>query len=99
MMNDILRPLIDTCVIVFLDDILIYSSTKEKHYEDVSSVFDLLKQHKLYVKLSKCDFFKHELEFLGHIVGKGSVKMCADKLDAIRTWPAPINIHALRSFL
>jgi hypothetical protein len=99
MMHDILRPLIDTCVIVFLDDILIYSPAMEQHYKDVSAVFDLLKQHKLYVKMSKCEFFKHELEFLGHIVGKGSVKMCPDKLDAIRTWPVPTNIHDLRSFL
>src|ERR1700730_13569835 len=99
MMNDILRPLIDTCVIVFLDDILIYSATLDQHYKDVSSVFDLLKQNKLYVKMSKCEFFKHEVQFLGHIVGKGSVKMCPDKLDAIRTWPAPTNVHELRSFL
>jgi hypothetical protein len=72
MMNDILRPLIDTCVIVFLDDILIYSPTIEQHYKDVSAVFDLLKENKLYVKMGKCEFFKDELEFLGHIVGKGS---------------------------
>ena len=99
MMNDILRPLIDTCVIVFLDDILIYSPTIEQHYKDVSAVFDLLKENKLYVKMSKCEFFKDELEFLGHIVGKGSVQMCPDKLHAIRTWPAPTSIHELRSFL
>ena len=49
--------------------------------------------------MSKCEFFKHEVQFLGHIVGKGSVKMCPDKLDAIRTWPTPTNIHELRSFL
>jgi hypothetical protein len=99
MMNDILRPLLDACVIVFLDDILIYSSSRDQHYKDVSAVFDLLQQHKLYVKMSKCEFFKQELVFLGHIVGKGSVKMCPDKLDAIRTWPEPTNIHELRSFL
>src|SRR3984893_11168365 len=99
MMNDILRPLIDACVIVFLDDILIYSPTIEQHYKDVSAVFDLLKGNKLYVKMGKCEFFKDELEFLGHIVGKGSVKMCPDKLDAIRIWPVPTNVHELRSFL
>jgi hypothetical protein len=99
MMNDILRPLMDTCVIVFLDDILIYSSTIEQHYKDVSSVFDLWQENKLYVKMSKCEFFRHEVQFLGHIVGKGYVKMCPDKLDAIHTWPAPKNVHELKSFL
>ena len=66
MMNDILRPLLDVCVIVFIDDILIYSETEEQHHLYVCRVFDLLRQHKLYVKLSKCEFFKHEVEFLGH---------------------------------
>ena len=84
---------------MFLDDILIYSATRQQHYTDVAAVFNLLQQHKLYVKMSKCEFFKHEVEFLGHIVGKGSVKMCPDKLNAIRTWLVPTNIHELRSFL
>jgi hypothetical protein len=57
MMNDILRPLLDVCVIVFIDDILIYSETEDQHHTDVCRVFDLLRQHKLYVKLSKCEFF------------------------------------------
>src|SRR4030081_3530420 len=71
MMNDILRPLLDTCVIVFLNDILIYSATLEQHYNDVFAVFELLQENKLYVKMSKCEFFKHGVQFLGHIVGKG----------------------------
>ena len=79
MMNDILRPLIDTCVIVFLDDILIYSPTREQHYKDVSAACNLLQQNKLYVKMSKCEFFRHEVQFLGHIVVRGSVKMCPEQ--------------------
>ena len=99
MMNDILRPLLDVCVIVFIDDILIYSETENQHHNDVCKVFDLLRQHQLYVKLSKCEFFKHEVEFLGHIVGNGQIKMCPSKVDAILQWPIPSSITDIRSFL
>jgi hypothetical protein len=99
MMNDILRPLLDVCVIVFIDDILIYSETEEQHHIDVCQVFDLLRQHKLYVKLSKCEFFKHEVEFLGHIVGNGHIKMCPSKISAILEWPTPSSITDIRSFI
>ena len=99
MMNDILRPFLDVCVIVFIDDILIYSETEEQHHLDVCRVFDLLRQHKLYVKLSKCEFFKHEVEFLGHIVGNGQIKMCPSKVDAILQWPTPTTVTDIRSFL
>ena len=99
MMNDVLQPLVDKCVIVFLDDILIYSATEEQHYQDVSAVFTLLRQHQLRVKMSKCDFFKPEVEFLGHIVGDGSVKMCPSKIAAIVEWPTPRSTHDVRSFL
>lgn len=99
MMNDVLAPLIDRCVIVFLDDILIYSPTAEQHEQDVTAVFELLRKHKLRVKLSKCDFFKEEVEFLGHVVGKGNVRMCPGKVAAITEWPTPRNTHDVRSFL
>src|SRR6202171_51855 len=99
MMNDILRPFLDVCVIVFIDDILIYSETEEQHHLDVCRVFDLLRQHKLYVKLSKCEFFKHEVEFLGHVVGNGQIKMCPSKVDAILQWPTPTTVTDIRSFL
>ena len=99
MMHDVLRPLLDSCVIVFLDDILIYSSTEEQHYKDVSAVFDLLRQHQLRVKITKCDFFKDEVEFLGHRVGRGLVQMCSSKIAAIADWPTPASVHDVRSFL
>jgi len=99
MMNDILRPLLDVCVIVFIDDILIYSETEQQHHINVCNVFDLLRQNKLYVKLSKCEFFKQEVEFLGHIVGNGQIKMCPSKVDAILNWPTPTSVTDVRSFL
>jgi hypothetical protein len=99
LMNEVLRPLLDKCVIVFIDDILIYSSSEEQHYRDVSAVFNVLRQHKLYIKLSKCSFFKAEVEFLGHIVGHSTIKMSKDKLDTIMTWPSPKSVTEVRSFL
>ena len=99
MMNDILRPLLDVCVIVFIDDILIYSETEDQHRTDVCRVFDLLRHHKLYVKLSKCEFFRQHVEFLGHIVGNGQIKMCPGKVDAILQWPIPTSVTDVRSFL
>ncbi|GJP33623.1 hypothetical protein CLOM_g18140, partial [Closterium sp. NIES-68] len=67
-MNEVFRPLLDKCVIVYLDDILVYSTTREQHLKDLEAVFSQLQQQRLITKGSKCEFLKHELEFLGHIV-------------------------------
>ena len=99
LMNDTLKPLIHKCVIVYLDDILIYSTTKQQHIQDVRSVFDILRSSRLYVKPSKCEFGSTELEFLGHIVGHGCMKMSPQKVSAIQEWPIPTNVTEIRSFL
>ena len=98
LMNEVLRPLLDKCVIVFIDDILVYSETEEQHYKDVSAVFDILRQQKLYIKLSKCEFFKAELEFLGHVVGNGVIKMSKDNVDTILKWPPLKSVADVRPF-
>ncbi|GJP78503.1 hypothetical protein CLOP_g8794 [Closterium sp. NIES-67] len=67
-MNEVFRPLLDKCVIVYLDDILIYNTIREAHLRDLEAVFALLQQHRLITKGSKCEFMKQELEFLGHIL-------------------------------
>ena len=99
MMNNILRSELDKCVIVYLDDILIYSGTQEQHIKDVCHVFDILKQHELYVKLSKCEFGKTQVEFLGHVVGGGNISMAPDKVRVVQDWPTPKSPHELRQFL
>ena len=99
MMNDLLRPLLDSCVAVFIDDVIIWSTTEQQHYKDVTAVFDILQQNQLAVKMSKCDFFKEEVTFLGHVVGRGSVRMCPDKLAAIVEWPTPHTTTDVRAFL
>eukprot|EP00253_Pinus_taeda_P024597 PITA_24597 len=75
LMNDVIRPFLDDFVIVYLDDILIFSKTWEEHLKHVKQTLDVLEREKLYVKLSKCEFGKTSLNYLGHIVGGGLNKV------------------------
>ncbi len=67
-MNDIFRPHLDRFIVVYLDDILIYSRTAEEHKQQVAVILQLLRDHQLYARLSKCEFARNRVEFLGHIV-------------------------------
>jgi hypothetical protein len=99
LMQQIFRPYLDDFVIVFLDDILIYSKTLDDHYRHLRLVLQVLRDKKLYAKASKCEFFTNEIEFLGHIINERGIKMEPSKVDAVLKWPVPRNIHELRSFL
>ncbi|MGH2639958.1 MAG: reverse transcriptase domain-containing protein, partial [Rhabdochlamydiaceae bacterium] len=99
LMQSIFAPHLDAFVIIFLDDILIFSKTLEEHEIHVRKVLELLRQHKLYAKKSKCAFFKTSLSFLGHVVSAEGVSMEADKVKAIVEWPELINVAGVRSFL
>ena len=99
LMDSVLRPYLGKFVVVFLDDILIYSRSKEEHCEHLRMVFDLLREHKLYAKESKCEFFKTEIHYLGHIVTANGVMMDPAKVEAILKWPHPKNIEELQIFL
>jgi deoxyuridine 5'-triphosphate nucleotidohydrolase len=98
MMNDILRSLLDICCVVYLDDILVYSKSVDEHERHLELVLDLLRKHKLYGKLSKCEFGAAETEFLGHRVSKDGIKACDDKVKVMREWPVPKRLSELRSF-
>ncbi|GJP38824.1 hypothetical protein CLOM_g23232 [Closterium sp. NIES-68] len=98
-MNEVFRPLLDKCVIVYLDDILIYSTTREQHLKDLEAVFSLLQQHRLITKGSKCEFLKQELEFLGHVISIDGVKIDPKKIATIQDWKPPANLRELQSFL
>jgi hypothetical protein len=98
LLNDIFRPLLDKCVLVFLDDILIFSKTAEEHVGHVRQVLQLLKQHKLYAKRSKCAFFLESVDFLGHVVGANGISPDPRKVQAIREWETPRNTKDVRSF-
>ncbi|SPO29980.1 uncharacterized protein UTRI_10291 [Ustilago trichophora] len=99
LVNRVLRPYLDKFVIVYLDDILIYSNTLDEHREHVSRILEILEQHRLFAKPSKCIFGTTSIEFCGHLVGQGNIKPLEDKVKLIRDWPRPTSIHDLRSFL
>jgi hypothetical protein len=102
LMNDVFGgpggPL-DHFVLVYLDDILIYSKTAEEHRQHVEQVLQLLRKHKLFAKLSKCEFATQQTDFLGHVISKDGIRMQHSKVDAIRKWPRLENVSDLRSFL
>ena len=99
LMNDQFRDMLGVSVIVFLDDILIYSKTLEEHERHVAAVFERLRKAQLYAKRKKCELFQTEVDFLGHRLGRGFIGTSADKVAAVVAWPAPTNLRQLRSFV
>ncbi|GJP80183.1 hypothetical protein CLOP_g10402 [Closterium sp. NIES-67] len=98
-MNGIFRELLDKCVTIYLDDILIYSRSREQHLQDLDAVFTLLHKNRLITKGSKCDFLEQELEFLDHIVSTKGVKIDPKKINTIQEWKPPSNTKELQSSL
>ena len=99
LMNDVLKTFLDDFVIVYLDDILIFSKTWEEHLKHVKQTLDVLKREKLYVKLVKCGFGKTSLNYLGHIIGGGELKIDPSKVAVIVNRPKPRFATEVRSFL
>ncbi|GJW93030.1 ty3-gypsy retrotransposon protein [Tanacetum coccineum] len=98
-MNRLFSPYLRKFVIVFFDDILVYSTTLRLHLEHLECVFHCLQKHQFYVKCSKCVFGSRELEYLGHIISARGVEMDPKKLSAVQDWPEPKNQRQLRGFL
>ncbi|XP_074278613.1 uncharacterized protein LOC141602205 [Silene latifolia] len=98
LMNEILRPFLNKFVVVYLDDILIYSKSKEEHIEHLREVFKMLRKQKLYGKMEKCTFMVPSVVFLGYIVGENGVSMDPSKVEAIKAWPVPKSTTEVRSF-
>jgi hypothetical protein len=96
--NNVLRHLLDKGVIVYLDDILIYSKTEEEHSQLITEVLKALQENDLFVELEKSEFHKTEVEFLGHIVGINGIRMDPAKVSAVLDWPTPRNIKDVQSF-
>ena len=97
--NNLFREFLNKFVIVYLDDILIYSNTYEEHVQHIRQVLEILRQNQLYANPRKCVFAKQEVEFCGHIVGNGIVKVMKNKIRSIAEWPQPKNVHEVRQFL
>ncbi|KAJ9546526.1 hypothetical protein OSB04_019069 [Centaurea solstitialis] len=99
LMNRVCKPYLDKFVIVFIDDILIYSKTAEEHGEHLRKVLEMLKREQLYAKFSKCEFWLKEVQILGHIVTQEGIKVDPAKIEAIKDWESPKSPSEVRSFL
>jgi hypothetical protein len=98
-MNQLLAPFLRKWVVVFLDDVLVYSATMEEHVGHLKQVLDLISQQQLYLRESKCVFGQAKLEFLGHIVSAAGITTDPNKIRVIREWPKPACVKDVRSFL
>ena len=99
LMNRIFNPYLDRFVVVFVDDILIYSPSVESHEEHLRIVLQLLREHRLYAKFSKCEFWLPEVKFLGHVVSGSGVAVDSSKIEAVMNWERPKTVFEIRSFL
>jgi hypothetical protein len=99
MMNRIFRELVERCVVVFIDDILIYSKSQEEHEEQLRTVLSILRKHQLFAKFKKCEFWLDNVAFLGHVVTKEGIAVDPGKVEAVVNWVRPTNAHEVRSFL
>jgi hypothetical protein len=99
LMNGVFREYLDKFVIVFLDDILIYSKSKEEHENHLRMVLQVLRENHLYAKLSKCSFYQKKIHYLGHIISEDGIEMDPEKIEANREWSAPKNVIEVRSFM
>ena len=99
LMNRVFKKYLDKCVIVFIDDILIYSKTKEEHAEHLRIVLEILRKEKLYAKWSKSEFWLKQVQFLGHVIGKEGIMVDPSKIEAVASWERPRTPTEVRSFL
>ena len=99
MMNKVFMEELDKFVVVFIDDILVYSATAREHEEHLRIVLERLREHQLYAKFSKCEFWLEEVAFLGHVLTAKGVAVDPSKIQAVKDWEQPQNVTEIRSFL
>ena len=97
-MNQILTPFLDKFVVVYLDDILIFSKTQEAHENHVKQVLKVLDEAGMILNFDKCKFFQRETKFFGHIVSKDGIRLDPEKIQKVLNWPTPRNITDVRGF-
>jgi hypothetical protein len=99
LMNAVFMPELDKFVVVFIDDILVYSKNEEEHAGHLHVVLQRLREHHLYAKLSKCDFWLKEIKFLGHTISQAGIAVDLDKVQEVMNWKPPTTVRQIRSFL
>ncbi|GKD70789.1 putative reverse transcriptase domain-containing protein, partial [Tanacetum coccineum] len=99
LMNRVCKPYLDKFVIVFIDDILIYSKSEEEHAEHLKLILELLKKEELYAKFSKCEFWLSKVQFLGHVIDSEGIHMDPTKIESIKDWASPKTPTEIHQFL
>jgi hypothetical protein len=99
LMNGVFREYLDKFVIVFLDEILVYSKSEEENEHHFRMVFQALREHQLYAKLRKCSFYQNIIHYLGHIISEEGIVVDPEKIEAIKGWKTPKNVIEVRSFM
>lgn len=98
-MNEVFREFLQKFVIVYIDDILVYSRSKEEHVRHVTPVLQRLREHQLFLKAEKCEFHQSSVKFLGYILRPEGVQMHSKKVSAITTWATPTTVKELQCLL
>ena len=99
LIHRVFQPYLDQFVVVFVDDILIYSKPEEEHEDHLRVVLQILRDHQLYAKFSKCEFWLTEVKFLGHVVSTSGVLVDPEKIEAVMSWERPKSVFEIRIFL
>jgi hypothetical protein len=99
LMNKVFMEYLDKFAVVFIDDILVYLRSEEEHEDHLHLVLQKLRDHKLYAKLSKCEFWLKQVAFLGHIVSKGGLSVDPSKIQDVLSWNVPMSVGDIQSFL
>ena len=99
MMNKVFMEFLDKFVVVFIDDILVYSKNEEEHKEHLHLVLEKLREHQLYAKFSKCEFWLKEVGFLGHVISGEGIAVDPTKVETVTEWEAPMIVGEIWSFL
>jgi hypothetical protein len=98
MMNKVFMEYLDKFVVVFINDTLVHSRSEEEHEEHLHLVLQKLRGHKLYAKLSKCEFQLKQVAFLGHVISKGGISVDLSKVQDVLSWKAPTSVNDIQSF-
>jgi hypothetical protein len=98
-MHHVLKPYIGVCVVVYFDDILVFSATLEDHVKHLRDVLQTLRKERLFANKEKCTFGADQIVFLGFVVSSKAIEVDDTKIDAIKTWPQPKNLQQVRCFL
>ena len=99
LINKVFMEFLDKFVVVFIDDILVYSKDEEEHKEHLRLVLEKLREHQLYAKFRKCEFWLKEVGFLGHVISGEGIAVDPAKVDTVTSWESPTSVGEIRSFL